>query len=108
MDGSLSRRRFLGASGRWLAGAAAATLVRRAASAAEAKPPLCLACRDSHLGVTAQPDCWAALGAIGAEGVEATLGEDLSFPGLRHPQRKYSAATDAGIEQLAADLKALL
>jgi len=106
MDEALSRRRFLGASGRLLAGAGAATLWPGVARAAEAKPPLCLACRDSQLGVTGQPDCWSALGSIGAEGVEATIGEDLALPVLRHPQRKYSAATDASIQQLAADLKA--
>ena len=84
----------------------AAAVLRGIAPAAESKPRLCLACRDTHLGVTGQPDCWAALGSIGAEGVEAAIGEDLSLRGLFHPQRKYSGATDAGIEQLATDMKA--
>jgi sugar phosphate isomerase/epimerase len=44
--------------------------------------------------------------SISAEVVEATITEDLSLPGLFHPGRKYSAATPAGIEQLAADAKA--
>ena len=105
MEELLSRRQFVGISGGLLAGAAAATLLPGVARAAEAKLPLCLACRDSLLGVANQPDCWSALGSIGAEGVEATIGEDLSLPVLRHPQRKYSAATDAGIQELAADLK---
>jgi sugar phosphate isomerase/epimerase len=55
---------------------------------------------------TGKPDCWRALAAIGAEGLEATIGENLSLPGLFHPQRRYSVATPAGIERVQADLKA--
>lgn len=106
MRNSPSRRQFLGTSSRLLAGVGAASLLRGSASAAEGKPRLCLACRDTHLAVTGKPDSWSALESLGAEGVEATIGEDLSFPVLHHPERKYSGATEAGIEQLAADMKA--
>ena len=55
---------------------------------------------------TRQPDCWSALQAAGAEGVEVQVAEDLTLPGLFHPTTKYTVATTAGIEQLAADAKA--
>jgi sugar phosphate isomerase/epimerase len=102
MEAPLSRREFL--AGSVVAGLAAVSGVR--ASAAEEKPKLCLACRDSHLKQTGQKDCWSALRAIGAEGVEASIGDDLALPGLFHPDRRYSAATPAGIETLQADMKA--
>jgi sugar phosphate isomerase/epimerase len=105
MGASLNRREFLAGSGRLVAGAAAASLVR-AAAAEESKPGLCLACRDAHLTQTGRKDCWAALESIGAEGVEASVGDDLALAGLFHPGRRYSVATPADIETLQADMKA--
>ena len=106
MNESYTRREFLNTSSRLAAGAATASTLLGSATAAEQKPRLCLATRDAILRQTGQPDCWSALRSIGAEGVEATIGEDLSFPVLYHPQKKYSGATQSGIEQVAADLKA--
>jgi len=98
MKAAMKRREFLAGSGRLAAGLAAVALVR-GAGAEEKKPPgLCLACRDGHLKATGKNDTWAALESIGAEGVEASIGEDLALAGLFHPDRKYSAAAPAGIE----------
>ncbi|MCX5683041.1 MAG: TIM barrel protein, partial [Planctomycetota bacterium] len=107
MNASMRRREFLAGSGRLAAGLAALALARGAAGAEEKKlPQLCLACRDTHLAMTGKNDCWSALEAIGAEGVEAAVGDDLAMPGLYHPGRKYSAATPADIEAVRADMKA--
>jgi sugar phosphate isomerase/epimerase len=62
--------------------------------------------RDAMLHSTGQKDCWSALRAIGAEGVEAMILADLTLPGLFHPTVKYTVATAAGTERLAADAKA--
>jgi len=106
MKASMRRREFLVGSGRVAAGLAAVAL-GRGAGAEEKKPAgLCLACRDTHLAMTGKKDCWSALDAIGAEGVEASVGEDLALAGLFHPDRKYSAAAPAGIEAVLADMKA--
>jgi sugar phosphate isomerase/epimerase len=104
----VTRRDFLAGSGRLLAAAGAASLLLKRAAAAEEKSEkkLCLSCRDVHLKQTGEKDCWAALRSIGAEGVEATIGEDLALPELFHPERKYSAASDADIERLVADMQA--
>ena len=114
MRRALTRRDFLVRSTALAAGSVLAAVGPQASPAAEKKrkgkpkagPALTLACRDPHLKLTGKPDCWSALKSIGAEGVEATISEDLSLPVLFHPQRKYSAASPAGIEQLAADMKA--
>lgn len=105
MGASLNRREFLAGSGCLAAGLTAASLAG-GAEAGAAAPALRLACRDVHLKHTGRPDCWAALESIGAEGVEVVLGDDLAMPDLYHPDRRYSAATEAALETLRADLKA--
>ena len=102
----LTRRGFLYQSSCLLAGTAAGTILGRTAIAAQGKAQLTLACGDATLGHVKEADCWAALKAIGAQGVEATISEDLSFPRLVHPTRKYSAATPEGLATLKADLLA--
>ena len=74
--------------------------------AAAKKTKLTLACRDAHLAMTGQKDCWAALTSIGAEGVDANVSDDLSLKSLFHPERQYTLATAEGIELLRTDLKA--
>jgi len=115
MRNAFTRRDFLIRSAAVAAGGALAAAGPPALPGAEKKkrrakpeagPALTLACRDPHLKLTGKPDCWSALKSLGAEGVEATIDEKLSFPVLFHPERKYSAATPAGIEQLAADMQA--
>jgi sugar phosphate isomerase/epimerase len=105
MRNSLTRRQFLAVSGGWLAAGGVASVAARSSRAAGTRPRLLIGCRDVHLKVTDRPDSWSAMKALGAECTEATIGEDLSFPVLFHPRHKYTAATRAGIETLAADMK---
>jgi len=106
MRDSFTRRQFIAVSGRCLAGAGVASVATRRSGAAETAPRLLLGCRDVHLRVTDQPDSWSAMKALGAECTEATIREDLSLPVLFHPDRKYTAATEAGRQTLTADMKA--
>ena len=106
MTSALPRRDFLHHSSCLLAGAAAAGMLGRDAFAAEKSIELTLACGDATLRHVKEVDCWAAMKAIGAEGVEATIAEDLSFPRLFHPTRKYSAATPEDLATLQADMQA--
>ena len=102
----VTRRDFLQHSSRLLAGTAAATMLGRSAPAAESGVQLTLACGDATLKHVQAADCWAALKAIGAQGIEANIAPDLSFPRLFHPTRKYSAATPEDLATLKADLQA--
>jgi len=106
MNRSVSRRQFVSRSCGLLAGAAAAVGLSGAVLADSEKRSIAVTCRDGHLSVTGEKNCWAAMEKLGAEGVEATIGEDLSLPGLVHPSRKYTAATPEGVEQLVADMQA--
>ncbi len=106
MTSSLTRRDFLQRTGCVLAGAATATLLDRGAFAAEQSDSLTLACGSATLRHAKQPDCWAALKTIGAQGIEATIERDMSFPLLVHPSRKYSAATPEDVATLKSDLQA--
>lgn len=77
-----------------------------ASSAAEKRQPWTVAVRDPHLKASGQPDCWSALKALGASGVEVSVTDDLSCPGLYHPEKKYSVATADGLQRLKEDLAA--
>ena len=77
-----------------------------AAAAEEGQSVLPVGCRGAHLREVGQRDCWSAMASIGAECVEAAITEDLLLPELVHPEHKYSVASDAGIERVAADAKA--
>ncbi len=102
MRSSCTRRRFLQTSTGLLAGIGASGFLGHVA-AAEAKPRLCVGCRDEMLKYTGIKDCWSAMEAIGADGVEAWIDDDLSLPQMQRAGRKYSVATPAAIEQLKAD-----
>ena len=106
MNGLTDRRGFLAQSARLAAGVGAAAVSCRWAAAAETVPGLSFACRDDHVRLVDKKNSWEWLAEIGANAVEVTIRDDLSLPWLLHPDRKYSAATDDGIEALAADLKA--
>lgn len=106
MPSGVTRRNFLQQSSCWLAGSAAATMFGRSTQAAESGAPLTLACGDATLRHVPAADCWAALKAIGAQGIEANISPDLSFPRLFHPTRRYSAATPADLATLQADVRA--
>jgi sugar phosphate isomerase/epimerase len=101
-----TRREFLRQSSGLLAGTVAAAALGPSALAAESVAPLMLACGDATLKHVEAADCWAALKAIGAQGIEANIGLDLAFPRLFHPARKYSAATPDDVAALKADMQA--
>ncbi len=108
MEDSISRRSFLAGSARlaaWVGAGAAAHFAECAAAEKERRLPH-LGVRDAHLKETGEKDCWSAMKAIGAEGVEARVADDLSLPDLFHPERKYSLAGEVEIGRIAADLKA--
>jgi sugar phosphate isomerase/epimerase len=104
MENTITRRKFLNHSGRLFAGVGAASLLQAGAAGEARGAAFPIGCRDTHLKETGEKDCWSALDAIGAEGVEASLRDDLSLP-LLFPG-KYSIASREGLERLAADLKA--
>lgn len=68
------------------------------------KPRWPVGCRDAHLQHAGTADCWSAVRLLGAEALEVNVAPNLDCPGLFHPNRKYSLATDAGRQTLAADL----
>lgn len=105
MKERITRRRFVARSCSCLAGLGAAGCVGSAWAKEPGKSTLAVGCRDAHLKLLGAEDCWSALRLVGGDSLEAVIGEDLSFPGLFHPQRKYSAATQAGIDELAADMR---
>jgi sugar phosphate isomerase/epimerase len=105
-DTHLTRRRFLANAGCRCGGVALASRLG-GISWAQDKPPVCLTtCRDVMLPPTGKKSTWSALRAVGSEGVEVQVADDLSLPNLFHPERKYTLATAAGVRQLAADAKA--
>lgn len=100
----LDRRRFLCLS----AGALAAIRCSKNPWTLEAedkswKPPM--AVRDRHLTAAREKDCWAAARALEVDGLEVLVADDLSLPGLFHPEKKYSIADERSIEELASALK---
>ncbi len=106
MKTQLTRRTFLATAGCIGGGALIAARAARCAVAEESRAVWPVTCRDAILRPTGQKDLWSALQAVGAEGVEIQVAEDLSLPGVFHPTEKYSVATTSGIERLAADAKA--
>lgn len=107
MSHRLTRRNFLvGTSGLCAGAALAWPLGRTALAAAEKRPRWPVATRDAMLRHVGKPDCWSAAKAVGIEGMEAIITEELALPGLFHPEVKYTAATQEGLDRLAADLRA--
>jgi sugar phosphate isomerase/epimerase len=102
MSHARTRREFLQASSSLLAGIGMTSLLPTLA-AAKANARLCVSCRDANLPRHGFGDCWAALKHIGAEGVEVSVGEDLSLGTMFHPAKKYSVATASGVQEFKAD-----
>ena len=101
-----TRRGFLIGSGCLCGGVALDSWLRGSAFAAEKPAVWPVSCRDAILRPTGHKDCWAALRAVGAEGVEGYVVDDLTLPALFHPTTRYTVAHAAGIERLAADAAA--
>jgi sugar phosphate isomerase/epimerase len=105
---------FLAGAGLVALGAAPAQAIgkgrlkRALQGAAPATPAtrLLVGCRDVMLKNAGGVDCWKDLRAAGAQMVELNVADDLSLPTLVHPTKKYTLATKAGIDELAADAKA--
>lgn len=106
MNTQVTRRTFLATAGCVGGGLALGSHLAPSLFADEQPARLAVTCRDVILAKAGQPDLWSALKSVGAEGVEIVVMEDLSLPGIVHPTKKYTLATDEGIEQLAADAKA--
>jgi sugar phosphate isomerase/epimerase len=108
MHSGHSRRQFLAYSTMNAARAAAGAAVAATAgplSAAPRSSKLSVTCRDIHLRLAGKTDCWAAMAHFGVDGVEATIDERLRLPGLFHPTKKYSLATEADAAALREDLQ---
>lgn len=106
MRTSVTRRRFLVGAGCLCGGVVAASKLGSSVFAAEKRSAWPATCRDEILRTTGQADCWSALKAVGADGIEVGIDENQSLPALFHPTTKYTVATPAGLEQLADDAKA--
>ena len=103
-----SRREFLRTSAlAAAAGFGSLSWIGSGEARAAAKPAtaLTVACRDAHLKATGEPDCWAALKALGASGVEVAVDDKLECGLMFHPERKYSIATPKGVARFEADLQ---
>lgn len=101
----MPRREFLKTTA-GLAGAAALVGTAFRASAAPAAQRWMVAIRDSHLKLTGQPDCWAALKTLDVAGVEVGVNDALVCAGLHQPTRPYEVATVDGRKRLQDDLAA--
>lgn len=106
MHASIDRRTFLATAGGACAIGAMTALAGQARAAAPAPVRWRVTARDAILKHAGQPDVWSAAKAIGAEGMEAAIGDDLALTGLFHPTAAYTAATKEGIAQVLADAKA--
>jgi sugar phosphate isomerase/epimerase len=83
--------------------------LRRAGQETSATKPavrLLVGCRDVMVKSVGGQDCWKSLRAAGVQSVELNVADDLSLPSLVHPTKKYTLATKAGLDELAADAKA--
>jgi sugar phosphate isomerase/epimerase len=77
-----------------------------AATAAGSRRALTVSCRDAHLKATGEADCWSALKALGATGVEVVVNDKLECFLLYHPTQKYSVADADDIKALKKELAA--
>ncbi|MBI5388125.1 MAG: sugar phosphate isomerase/epimerase [Verrucomicrobia bacterium] len=59
--------------------------------------------RDAHLKATGDSNCWSAMQALGVDGLEVQVDENLVCPALQHPDRKYSLATEDDLKRLRDD-----
>jgi len=97
-----SRRDFLKAATGLAVGAGALGI--GACGLAAESPRWPVACRDAHLRATGQPDSWAAMKELGADGAEVEVNEDLLCFSLFHPTKKYTLAGAEAIQTLKAEL----
>lgn len=101
----ISRRTFLEASGRMMAGAGLAGGVAARASAAEARKTA-VGVRDAHLREVGERDGWSALRAIGATCAEVVVSPALGCSNLAGPDGPHSIATGDDVRRLGDAAKA--
>ena len=106
MKTRLTRRRLLAGAGCLCGSAAFVARFAPSAIAADKRPDWPVACRDATLRSTGHKDCWSALQAMGAEGAEVAVADDLTLPYLFHPTAKYALTTAADRQRLASDAQA--
>lgn len=97
-----SRRNFLKASSSLVAAAVAAPAF---GASSRAKKTWLIACRDAHLAETKAPDAWTAIKAIGVQGIEVDITENLQCHYLYHPTKKYTIDSPESIAVLKDDLQ---
>ena len=97
MSTHVTRRGFLVEAGCLCGGVLAATSLDRAVFAADDRPAWLATCRDAIMRPLGQNDCWSALRAVEAEGLEVDVAPDLTLPSLFHPTTKYTVANAAGV-----------
>ncbi len=76
---------------------------KRAAGGGQA--PWRITCRDANLREIGELDVWAAVKAVGLDGIEVDLGRDMSCPYI-YGKDKVTLATPEGVKTLADALKA--
>lgn len=103
MNTPVTRRRFLADAGLLCGGAALAARFPRFAFADEQRLDLPVTCVDTMLRHLGQKDCWSALHAVGADGLQVDVADDFTLPGLFHPTNNYTLTTSLGVKQLATD-----
>ncbi len=101
-DHAISRRGFLTAAGALAAGAALGAPAGRQGKGGAARP-LVVAVRDVNLRDVGEKDIWAALAAVGAQGVEVDVNAQLACPALFGVEPAYSIADEASAKRLAED-----
>lgn len=71
---------------------------KRSKSPTSAKWPI--ACRDVHLREVVKGDPWAAMKAIGVDGIEVELKSDGTCSAISSPKETWSIATEDGVKRL--------
>jgi sugar phosphate isomerase/epimerase len=89
-----TRRDFLIGAGCLCGGASLALQLSHSSFAAEAHLRWPVTCRDAMLRSTGQKDCWSALRAIGAEGVEAEIIADTEPTGVAFAIENHGTTTN--------------
>jgi sugar phosphate isomerase/epimerase len=100
---ALSRRNFIKTTGLALS---AGMLTSAAPLLAAEKKKWPAGCRDLYLKIAGQPDSWSCMKALGAEGTEVCVEQNLTCAYLFHPQHNYTLATADGIQVLKDDVAA--
>jgi len=100
----VNRRDFLKATALASVGMIASN--QRWAQAAEGAKRWPVTVRDGMLRSTRESDCWAAMKDLAVDGVEVTIGSDMSCGGLYHPQSKYVLSSPDAVAALKQELTA--